>query len=251
MEIDRHEPSAPEAAAKRPLPVLQHSRRVPLAHTVADTLRDMIVRGELAPGSRIIERTICARIQVSRTPMREALKLLEAEGLVELSQHKGARIMSFSEAEARDLFEVIAGLESLAAELAVTRLGGAGLQRLEALHSRMLELYRERQMEPYFGINTEIHDFIVEASCNPVLIEAHQRLTLRARRGRYMAIVDPARWEQSVDEHQGLMAAFRRRDPEAARVIWRAHLDHTGETVVAVLRQENGALARGACIECL
>jgi DNA-binding GntR family transcriptional regulator len=217
---------------------LQHSRRIPLARTVAETLRDMIVRGELAPGSRIIERAVCARIQVSRTPMREALKLLEAEGLVELSQHKGARIMSFSETEARDLFEVIAGMESLAAELAATRLDSSGLARLEAMHSDMLGFYGERQIEPYFSANTEIHDFIVKASCNPVLIDAHQRLTLRARRGRYMAIIDPARWTQSVGEHEGLMKAFRQRDPEAARVIWRAHLDHTGDTVVAVLRHE-------------
>lgn len=235
--------SAPEANPAHQSPVLQHSRRIPLARTVADTLRDMIVRGELAPGSRVIERTVCARIQVSRTPMREALKLLEAEGLIELSQHKGARIMSFSEAEARDLFEVIAGLESLAAELAVTRLDGTGLERLETMHSQMLLHYRERQIEPYFSINTEVHDFIVEASRNPVLIEAHQRLTLRARRGRYMAIIDPARLAQSVDEHEELMNACRRRDPEAARLTWRAHLDHTGDTVVAVLRQEAGALS--------
>lgn len=92
------------------------SRRIPFAQQVADTLRDMIIRGDLAPGSRIIERTLCADINVSRTPLREALKLLESDGLVEIAQNRGARIMSFTRSEARDLFEVIAGIESYAAE---------------------------------------------------------------------------------------------------------------------------------------
>lgn len=215
------------------------SRRIPFARQVADTLRDMIIRGEIPPGGRIIERTLCEQIKVSRTPLREALKLLEAEGLIELSQNRGARIMSFTPVEAQNLFEVIASLESLAAEMAVTRIGTDDLAALDDMHERMCAHYERREKDPYFALNSAIHEAIVKASENPVLIATHASLMLRARRGRYMAILDPARWQESVEEHAAAMAAFHARDPERARQVWRRHLLRTGETVCSVLTNES------------
>lgn len=216
------------------------SRRVPFARQVADLLRDMIIRAELAPGARIVERALCEQLHVSRTPLREALKLLEAEGLVEISQNKGARIMSFTPAEAASLFEVIAGLESLAAELAAARIAPDDLAHLEALHLRMRGHYERREKDPYFDLNSEIHDMVVRCSGNPILIATHAGLMLRARRGRYMAIIDPLRWDEAMGEHEALLAALRAGDGETARQIWRRHLVHTGETVSAVLRAATG-----------
>jgi DNA-binding GntR family transcriptional regulator len=220
------------------------SRRVPFARQIADTLRDMIIRGEMPPGGRIIERGLCERLQVSRTPLREALKLLEAEGLIEISQNKGARIMSLTPAEASNLFEVIAGLESLAAELAVTRIGADELAVLDDMHARMCAQFQRREKDSYFELNSAIHDMIVRCSANPVLIATHANLMLRARRGRYMAILDPSRWEESVEEHEAAMRAFHARDPEQARLVWRRHLIRTGETVCAVLRAPKPPEAR-------
>ncbi|MGU3496740.1 GntR family transcriptional regulator [Xanthobacteraceae bacterium A53D] len=211
------------------------SRRIPFARQVADSLRDLIIRGDLPPGSRIVERTLSERLAVSRTPLREALKLLELEGLVELSLNRGARIMSFTPEEATSLFEVIAGLESLAAEIAATRMSADDLAGLEALHAQMVQHYQRLERDPYFELNSAIHDGIIRLSGNPVLIATHAGLMLRARRGRYMAIVDPQRWEESVGEHEALMAALRRRDAEMAGKVWRKHLVRTGETVAAAL----------------
>lgn len=211
------------------------SRRVSFSHQVADMLRDRIIRGDLAPGGRIIERSLCEQLHVSRTPLREALKILEREGLVELSQNKGARIISFTPSEARNLFEVIAGLESLAAEMAVSRVDETELANLEDMHERMCGHFRRREKDPYFALNSAIHERIVNISGNPVLISTHAGLTLRARRGRYIAIVDPHRWEESVEEHEELMRALRTRDAERARQIWRLHLQHTGDAVCGVL----------------
>lgn len=231
----RGAPSA-EASRKTPAPKpAPLSRRVPFARQVADLLRDQIIRGTLPPGARIVERSLCQSLDVSRTPLREALKLLEAEGLVEISQNKGARIMSFTPQEAARLFEVIAGLESLAAELAAQRMGADELARLDDLHTRMCAHYDRQEKDPYFELNTLIHDAVVRASDNPILIATHASLMLRARRGRYMAIIDPFRWEESVGEHTALMAALHARDAEAARRVWRRHLIRTGETVSAVL----------------
>ena len=228
-------PTKARRPAREPRPQNTLSRRVPFARQVADTLRDMIIRGEVPAGSRIVERALCEQLQVSRTPLREALKLLEADGLVGISQNKGARIMCFTPAEASNLFEVIAGLESLAAELAATRMNDAELAALDDMHARMCAHYAARERDFYFELNSEIHDTIVRCSANPVLIATHTNLMLRARRGRYMAIIDPYRWEESVKEHDMLMRAFHRRDAEEARRVWRRHLIRTGETVCAVL----------------
>jgi len=211
------------------------SRRVPFARQIANTLRDRIIRGDLPPGERIVERSLCEMLAVSRTPLREALKLLELEGLVEISQNKGARIMSFTAEEASNLFEVIAGLESLAAEIAATRMDAAELDELDDMHARMMVHYHRQEKDPYFELNSAIHDRVVRLSRNPVLIATHASLMLRARRGRYMAIIDPRRWEESVGEHVALMAALHDRDTEAARRVWKRHLLRTGETVCAVL----------------
>lgn len=211
------------------------SRRVPFAHQVANLLRDRIIRGDLPPGERIVERALCEMLAVSRTPLREALKLLEVEGLVELSQNRGARIMSFTPQEATNLFEVIAGLEGLAAELATLRMDTAEREALGGLHAQMVAHYRAQEKDPYFELNSTIHDTVVKLSGNPVLIATHATLMLRARRGRYMAILDPQRWSESVSEHEALMSAFHDRDAQAASRVWRRHLTRTGETVSGVL----------------
>ncbi len=139
------EPKPAATGAPRPRTTL--SRRIPFARQVANTLRDMIIRGEVPPGGRIIERALCEQIKVSRTPLREALKLLEAEGLIEISQNRGARIMSFTQTEAQNLFEVIAGLESLAAEFAVTRINASDLAALDDMHERMCAHYERREKD--------------------------------------------------------------------------------------------------------
>ena len=221
--------------ARRTRPRARLSRRLPLAQQVAEMLRERIIRGEFEPGGRIIERTLCAKLDVSRTPLREALKLLETEGLVEISQNKGARVVPFTQTEARNLFEVLAGLESLAAELAVERIAPEDLAVLEERHEAMRGHFERGERDAYFDLNSAIHEAIVHASGNPILTSTHATLMLRAKRGRYIAIVDPDRWTEAFDEHEQVMAAFRSRDPVAARRIWRQHLLHTGDAVCAVL----------------
>ncbi|UOM36045.1 GntR family transcriptional regulator [Acuticoccus sp. I52.16.1] len=210
----------------------------PAAQRVLEALRGRIVRGELGPGARIVERAICAELGVSRTPLREALKLLEIDGLIDLSQNRGGRVRPFTEAEATQLFEVLAGLESIAAELATERMTPAGLARLEALHLEMRERFATEDLDRYFALNSLIHETIIAATGNDVLISVHRGLMLRAKRGRYMAILDRHRWEQAMDEHEDLIDAVRRRNAADAGRIWRAHLIHTGQTVAAVLRRD-------------
>lgn len=208
----------------------------PAARRALDQLREMIVRGELAPGDRIVERTLSARFQVSRTPMREALKLLETDGLIELSQNRGARVLAFTEREAVELFEVLSGLESLAAELATERMTRSGRANLEKLHAEMSSHYQAQELDAYFAVNTKIHETVVAMASNDFLDATYRRLILRAKRGRYMAVLNADRWRQAMDEHDELIEAMGRRNAADAGRVWRAHLAHTGKTVAAVLR---------------
>jgi len=205
------------------------------AERVAENLRERIVKGEFPPGSRIIERKLSAELKVSRTPIREALKLLHADGLIEISMHRGAQVTRYSGREAKNLFELIAVMESLAAGKLVGVMTPALLDRLESLHSQMLDRYKVQNTPEYFDINSLIHDTIVEECGNPILVDSYRRLIVRARRGRYLAIMVPARWRQAIAEHEGLMEALRTGDAEAASRVWLEHLRHTGETIEAVL----------------
>lgn len=221
-----------EVANDDPVPA---ARPTSIAEQVAGVLRNRIVVGEMPSGARIIERLVSAELNVSRTPVREALKLLQADGLIEISRHRGARVTEYTPYEALELFDVIAALESLAAERLATTLSIDTLADLEELHARMLTYHRAGAIEPYFDTNTQIHDMVIRACGNAALEEAHRRVTARARRGRFLAIMNPARLKQAAEEHEELMVALRRKDSAAAAAIWRTHLLHTGQTLAAVL----------------
>ena len=206
-----------------------------MAEEVARQLRERIIRGDLRPDERIVERTLSVELGVSRTPVREALKLLLLDGLVDISRNRGARVTRYRATEAIDLFEVIGALESAAAARVARSLDGRGLARLEKLHGRMLHWRERRDVDRYFDANSAIHDAIIDMAGNPVLTDSHRRLIARARRGRYMAIMDERRWAQAIGEHERLMSALRERDPRRASSAWATHLRHTGASVAAVL----------------
>ena len=209
--------------------------RPSLHDRVVDQLREMIVHGELAPGTRIIETELSSTLGISRTPLREALKILALDGLIEILPHKGARVTLLTVDESESLFDVIAALEGLAAEQTASGITDDQLDELEAMHDRMAFHFQRRERDDYFGLNTEIHARLVALADNDVLKETHTRLMLRASRGRYVAIFEPARWEQAMAEHDMLMEALRKRDASAAGRIWRKHLLRTGEAVSKAL----------------
>ena len=209
--------------------------RFSLPDRVADRLREMIVTGNLPCGEKVPIAALAEHLAVSPTPLREALKVLASEGLVDLLPNRGARIATYTATDARHIFEVIAALESRAAELAASRMTTAELKSLEALHSRMHGHYEAQDRDAYFRLNRSIHDAIVANARNPILSSMRARLVVRATHGRFIAIADPRRWSESMDEHQQVMTALRERDAQAAAKIWRLHLEHTGEATVRAL----------------
>jgi DNA-binding GntR family transcriptional regulator len=205
---------------------------------VVSGIRDMIVEGELIPGPRISERALCDRFGVSRTPLREALKVLASEGLVELTPNRGARVIRLTEADARDMFEVMGTLEGLAGELAVARITAEEIAEIKALHYQMALHHARRELMPYFRLNQEIHRKIFEIGRNRTLMTIYRGLAGRIRRPRYLANISPTRWAEALEEHEAILAALETRDGETLGRILKDHLRKTGETVLQALREE-------------
>lgn len=203
-----------------------------------ERLREMIITGALRPGERIDERALCETFALSRTPIREALKVLAVEGLVELLPNRGTRVATTTGADIARLFEVIAALERLAAELTAARAADADIAALRADHDEMVRMFRAERREEYFALNQRIHETVIALTGNPVLIRTHADLMMRARRPRYIAITSMERWNESVREHELLMAALEIRDSRSAGEILFKHVLKTGEVVRASLEAE-------------
>jgi DNA-binding GntR family transcriptional regulator len=191
---------------------------------VVSRLRHMLVEGEIPPGMRVPERALCAAFGISRTPLREALKVLAAEGQVVLLPNRGARAAKLTSKDMRDLFEVCEGLEAIAGELACRRISDDDLRQLLRLHEEMRQHFEARDLVPYYRCNRSIHETIVRASDNAVLVQLYDSVTARIRGARYVAPMPPDHWVLAMHEHDAIMNALMRRDGIALSHILQTHL---------------------------
>jgi DNA-binding GntR family transcriptional regulator len=229
MTIDSAEPASAPTRRRA-----NGSRRPNLHDTVVARLRDLIVEGILAPGARIAERQLCESLGVSRTPLREALKVLASEGLVELLPNRGARVARLDERDVEDMFQVMGALEALAGALACAHMTEAELAEIAALHYEMLAQYTRRKLPEYFRLNQAIHAAIVAAARNPILAATYQSLAGRIRRARYFANLSEERWRNAVEEHEAILQALQARDGARLARLLEDHLRNKS----AVLRGE-------------
>jgi DNA-binding GntR family transcriptional regulator len=210
----------------------------PVLHqTVAVRLRQRIVEGHIAPGAKLNERELSELLQVSRTPLREAIKMLAAEGLVELLPNRGAVVAQMSEQDVADTFEVIAGLESQAGELAVQRIDEAQLSELRALHFEMLAAFTRRDLSTYYRLNAQIHDGINAAARNPVLAQTYRNVNARLQALRFRSNLDERKWQRAVDEHEQMLSLLARRDAPGLRALLVRHLEHKRDTVLELMQR--------------
>jgi DNA-binding GntR family transcriptional regulator len=195
-----------------------------LYREVADRIGDLIEHGELSPGERISEKQLCDRFGVSRTPLREALKVLATEGLIELLPNRGARVVRLTFKNVKDTYDLMAALEGLSGELACQYISDAEIAAIRQLHNTMLEHYRNRDLMPYFQVNRQIHESILAASNNDVLLEMYNNLSQRVKRVRYSKQMTEQYWSQAVNDHKHMMAALEKRDSKLLGQILRDHL---------------------------
>ncbi len=201
-----------------------HGALVPL-------VRDLILGGELQPGDKIAEQALCARFGVSRTPLREALKVLAAEGLLTLTPNRGAMVARLSDGEIDALFPIMGALEALAGELACARVTDAKLAELKAMHEAMVAHYRAGQSAPYLNLNRAFHEALFEIAGNAPLTQLYQSMMVRIHAIRFVARKSPARWLEAVEDHERMMEALIARDGTALGTVLREHLRHKAEMV--------------------
>jgi DNA-binding GntR family transcriptional regulator len=210
--------------------------RAALHEQVAQRLRQMLVEGRIAPGAKLNERELAELLNVSRTPLREAIKMLAAEGLVELLPNRGAVAVSLDEEDILHTFEVMAGLEAQAGELAAERITEQELAEIQAMQFEMLAAYTRRDLSTYYTLNARIHNAIAAAAKNPVLEQVYNQVNARLQALRFRSNQDGEKWANAVKEHQQMIEALAKHDTAAMRDVLLAHLAHKREVVLEQLR---------------
>jgi DNA-binding GntR family transcriptional regulator len=205
--------------------------RPSLHEAIVTRVRDMIIEGTLAPGTRIHEGKLGEELGISRTPLREALKFLASEGLLELSPGRGALVRQFSAKDVQDALAVIGHLEGLAGRLACANATNAEIREVRQLHDQMMQMYRARDRLPYFKLNQAIHSAILRLSKNESLSYVHGILQARLRRIRYIGNEGPEKWAGAVADHEIMIEALEARDGERLAAAMVAHMDRTWERV--------------------
>ncbi len=200
--------------------------RPSLHEELTDRLRSMIVEGVLTAGEKVPERALCEKLGVSRTPMREALKVLASDGLLTLEPNRGARVRAITVQELEEVFPLMGAFESLAGELACAQISDAQIKELKRVHEKMLTRYEASDMPGYFKHNQRIHELIMEAAGNRTLITMYNSLAVRVRQARYLANMSAERWKQAVDEHESIIQALEARDGKALSAILKKHLEN-------------------------
>lgn len=218
-------------------------KRTTLHEELVERLRDLIVEDVLKPGEKVPEKQLCDSLGVSRTPLREALKVLAAEGFVVLQANRGARVASITRQELENTFPVLAMLEQLAGELACKHLNAPEIEWIEKCHGEMLEAYSARDRQAYFKANQDIHQALIRGAGNDILTSHHMLLATRVRRARFMANLSEERWAQAIDEHNVMMERLRARDADGLGQLMKRHMLNKLSAVVKALEadQESGA----------
>jgi DNA-binding GntR family transcriptional regulator len=209
---------------------------------VAARLRDLITEGQLAPGTRLNERLLCEQLHISRTPLREAFKVLATEGLIALLPNRGAQVVRLSRDEVLQTFDVMGALEGLSGELACRHITAAEIAQIRELHRQMAACHRRRDLPGYYRLNRAIHERINAAARNPVLTEVYRTVNARLHALRFRSNFDRAKWDAALAEHEQMLAALEKRDGERLRRILVEHLaKKCAAAVLAVMGPEPAA----------
>jgi DNA-binding GntR family transcriptional regulator len=208
-----------------------------LHEEVVSRLRLRIVEGQIAPGAKLNERELSESLRVSRTPLREAIKMLAAEGLVELLPNRGAVAAKLSRQDVIDAFEVIAGLEGMSGELAAARITDPELAEIRASHYEMLAAFTRRDLPAYYRLNAHIHQSINAAARNPVLAQTYRTVNARLQALRFRSNFDERKWGIAVQEHEQMVEKLVARDGPGLRALLVRHLENKRDAVLDLMQQ--------------
>lgn len=210
--------------------------------TVADRLREEIFAGDLAPGSFVDEAAVCERLAISRTPLREALKVLTAEGLLRHEPRRGCFVSEVTERDLDDIFPVIALLEGRCAYEAAQRATAGDLEALERLHGRLIEHANAGRIANYYEANYAIHEAIIVLADNRWLAHVIGDLRKILRLARQQSLHAPGRLDESLKEHLAVFEALKARDSAAAEAAMRGHLTRQRDALRELIEKHHSKL---------
>lgn len=208
----------------------------------AARLRERIFAGDLAPGSFLDEAALCASLEISRTPLREALKVLTVEGLLRHEPRRGCFVNQVTEQDLDDIFPVIALLEGRCAFEAAQRASDADLQALQTLHDRLQGHAQARRVTAYYEANFAIHEAIIALANNRWLAQAIGDLRKILKLARLQSLQGGGRMAQSLSEHLAIFAALKARDGTGAEAAMRTHLTRQREALRELAAQHKSRM---------
>ena len=213
---------------------------LPLRDVVFNTLRKAILTGELKPGERLMEIHLANRLGVSRTPIREAIRKLELEGLVTMIPRRGAEVAQITEKSMKDVLEVRRALDALCAELACDRISEEEMGKLEEACAGFEKATRTGDTTAIAKADVALHDIIVAATGNQRLVQLVNNLAEQMYRYRFVYIKDESQHERLIEEHRMIYDSIRKKDKEAAARAAKLHIDNQEKSVMKQIRLDNG-----------
>ncbi len=213
----------------------------PLREVIFDTLRGAIIVGELKPGERLMEVQLSEKMGVSRTPVREAIRKLELEGLVNMVPRKGAHVADLSVKDIMDVLEVRASMDGLATALAASRITQEELKELKHVHTQFINYVEKDNLQGSIKKDVEFHDVIYRASRNEKLIQISNNLREQVYRFRVIYLKDYISPKEIIREHAEILDAILAKEDEAARFTAMRHIKNQETTIINSIKSMNDA----------
>lgn len=212
---------------------------MPLRDVVFRTLRDAILTGKLVPGERLMENQLAEKLGVSRTPVREALRMLELENLVELVPRKGAQVLDMSEKDIVNILEVRSVLEGLATSLACKKMTPEQLTELKGIEEKFEKAIEEKSLEDIAENDEEFHLLIFASSENDKLIQIFKNLQIQLYRYRMAHLKIDSSIPAIVAHHKGIIRAIENHDAEEGTTLAQGHVKYHTEFILRAVRNKN------------
>lgn len=212
----------------------------PLREVIFNTLREAIIVGELKPGERLMEVQLAEKMGVSRTPVREAIRKLELEGLVDMLPRKGAHVADLSVKDIVDVLEVRASLDGLASSLAALRITDEEIKDLKHSQAQFANYVEKENLQGSIKKDVEFHDIIFRASRNEKLIQIANNLREQIQRFRVIYLKDYSSGRELVKEHQDILDAVEARNFELAREVAQKHIKNQEQAILRAVKKDNG-----------
>lgn len=219
---------------------IQMNAFLPLRDVVFNTLRQAILTGDLKPGERLMEIHLANKLGVSRTPIREAIRKLELEGLVIMIPRRGAEVAQITEKSMMDVLEVRRTMDALCVELACERITEESLEVLKKACDAFEEAVKSKDIKVIAKADVALHDIIVQATGNSRLVQLINNLSEQMYRYRFEYLKDYTRHENLIEEHRIIYESIVKRDKEAASAAAKLHIDNQEHAIIQQIRLEKG-----------